>query len=129
MAGKCDLILFDLKTVEEDVAQKYFQRSVTHPLGLLRRLVKAKNDMVIRFAMIPGVNDSIASIESYCSVLAELCPHYPIELLPFHRLGSSKYHAVNRSYDFENTALLTKEQLDKAVTVFQNHNLSIKVLN
>lgn len=48
-----------------------------------------------RIPVIPGFNDSVSSAERMAEVLAGIAVKR-VDLLPFHRLGSSKYTALGK---------------------------------
>ncbi|HCL5272284.1 TPA: hypothetical protein N2G33_004588, partial [Salmonella enterica] len=46
-----------------------------------------------------------------------------VNLLPFHRLGSSKYGQLSREYEFAETASLTQQQLSAMKDHFETLNI------
>lgn len=66
--------------------------------------------IVIRVPVIPGRNDSDENIRATAKFVRE-CGLEVINLLPFHRLGESKYRQVGREYEFADQVALTEEDL------------------
>jgi pyruvate formate lyase activating enzyme len=62
---------------------------------------KRGGNLIVRVPIIPGINDSAEEITSIGRVVSDLKPTPPIELLPYHRLGVSKYRALGREYRLE----------------------------
>ena len=96
-----DLLLFDLKLLSPELHQR--MTGVTNALILqnLGRVVSNGVNLILRLPIIPGVNDSAGDMEAIGRIVSALRPVPPVELLPYHRLGVSKYRALGREYRLE----------------------------
>ena len=54
--------------------------------------------MVIRFPLIPDLNDTEENLKSLALFVRDLKSVSRIEIVPYHRLGCSKYEALGRPY-------------------------------
>lgn len=90
VAGRSDLVLFDIKLVDD--ARHRAQTGVGTSLILknLRALSESGKAIWIRAPLIPGVNDSPADLEALVEAVASLPNRHPIWILPYHRLGEGK---------------------------------------
>jgi pyruvate formate lyase activating enzyme len=87
-----DLLQFDLKHMDPARHQELTGQSNEMILGNLRKVlsVKASQDVIIRIPVVPGCNDSVESIRETARFVAGL-GFSQAELIPYHRLGVSKY--------------------------------------
>ena len=94
VARYCDRLLYDVKHMDDLMHKKYVGVSNERILKNLSRIA-AQVETVIRIPLIHGVNDGQANIQATAD-FAERSGITKIDLLPFHRLGESKYTAMQR---------------------------------
>ena len=86
-----DLFLYDLKHMDDKLHKKYTGVSNKLIIENLEWLSNRKRDIVIRFPVVPGYNDSEKNIDLMKSLLEKLYPDVKhIDLLPYHKMASSK---------------------------------------
>ncbi len=99
LAGYCDGIYFDIKSLNDAKHRRFTRRSnrlILANLLDLRRHFPAL-PIHVRTPLVPGFNDTwddIARIIDFILPLAEVS----YEILPYHRLGSDKYRLLGRQY-------------------------------
>lgn len=113
-----DTFYYDLKgATEEDYRDKTggsFQLTVTN----MTRLVTGGAEVIARIPIIPGYNDNPV----YCGRLNEILKKSGVKgvhLLPFHRLGSSKYDAIGTYYSYFDTSPPSKEKMNSLLEIFR----------
>lgn len=93
------LILFDIKSINAEKHKAF--TGVTNELILdnFQRMRENFPDLhiLVRIPLIPGLNDSEAEIGEILSFIKN-APKVTYELLPYHRMGQSKYEFLGRSY-------------------------------
>jgi pyruvate formate lyase activating enzyme len=78
--------------------------------------------LVVRVPLVPGFNDSAANLEATAELVAG--PGLSeVNLLPFHRLGSSKYEQLGLEYHYASRAAPSSEELLRAGQAFFRHGL------
>jgi glycyl-radical enzyme activating protein len=79
----------------------------------LRRLAESSLDcfVVVRIPLIPGYNDSEENLRATARFVRELGLEV-INILPFHRLGESKWRQVGKEYSFAETTSLERSDLE-----------------
>jgi pyruvate formate lyase activating enzyme len=104
-----DGYLFDFKTASYEKYKSIGgdMKTVTENI---RNLIRDGVNLHIRIPLIPDFNTDEDSINGICEKLTELGIK-AVELLPFHRLGTSKYKAMGQSYLYENVPPLTKDEI------------------
>jgi len=108
--------LYDFKTAD---AEKY--RAIGGDLTLvsenLSKLMADGESVRVRVPVIPGFNADEESVLGICRYLADMGVT-SVELLPFHRLGSSKYEAMGLEYSYRDTEPLTRDDVSRIADVF-----------
>jgi pyruvate formate lyase activating enzyme len=120
-----DLVLYDLKHINRE---KHIQfTGVPNDLIIhnLRRLDRVGSSYVVRVPVIPTINDAPDDIE----VLATLCRSLKhlqyIELLPYHRLGASKYQHLARSYSLSDLHPPQDKRINQISEALQSQGLTV----
>lgn len=104
-----DLFLFDLKHLDAEKLQKTTGAPLDLILENLKVLTsKRPEDVIIRVPVIPGFNeDAVEEIIRYARTLGVRAVH----LLPFHNLGKSKWHQLQKPYPYEAVPAMKAEAL------------------
>lgn len=115
-AGLLNWIFVDLKHM--DTAEHKRLTGVGNELihSNLRRLAESDLDcfVVVRIPLIPGYNDSEENLRDTARFVRELGLEV-INILPFHRLGESKWRQVGKEYTFAETKSLERHELEDFV--------------
>jgi pyruvate formate lyase activating enzyme len=128
LLSELDLIFFDLKHIDPGLHKQY--TGVTNELILdnLRKLSDVFSPLIVRIPVIPGFNDASETQKSIFSFLKnQLKRITTVELLPFHRLGSSKYKGLGREYPMENIVSLKKEDLKHLEKLGRDMGIPVRV--
>jgi len=97
VAERADLLLFDLKHLDDARHRQVTGSSNVQILDNLRALAARKANVIVRFPLIPGINDDpdhIARLGRFIHAIGLS----RIDVLPYHRAGSGKYPALGRDY-------------------------------
>jgi pyruvate formate lyase activating enzyme len=123
-----DLFLFDLKHIDD--AKHIELTGVSNRLILNNyiMLLESGKDLIVRFPVIPGHNDEpghLDSIKKYLSStktdsLRKIC------LLPYHKIGASKYKRFNMPYRMGNVESPSKERMKELKEFFSDIDVKIK---
>jgi len=96
-----DLFLFDLKHLDGRRHEELAGRGNRNILDNFRRLREAGKELVVRFPLLPGLNDDPGHLEAVGDFLAKQAPGIRLDVLPYHRLGNAKYAGLDRGYSLE----------------------------
>ena len=110
LAGKLDLLLFDMKHWD---SEKHRQGTGVDTGLILRNLKWALDtgqNVLVRIPVIPGFNDSLKDAKEFGRLLKSLHAK-KVQLLPFHQMGENKYRWLNKTYAYENVRPLHPEDL------------------
>lgn len=86
----------------------------------MKRLVAEGIKARARIPLIPGFNDSFEYSEKMCEVLKKTGLRN-VDLLPFHRLGSGKYKAMNLTYAYSDTEPLSFERAEEISQIYKKY--------
>ncbi len=114
-----DGYLFDFKTAD---GEKY--KSIGGNLDLVKsNIMSLMSDGIpfsIRIPLIPGFNTDTDSVRDMCKSLYEMGIK-SVDLIPYHRLGTSKYEAMGLLYSYKDTKPMTGEELRNIKTVYEEY--------
>jgi pyruvate formate lyase activating enzyme len=110
-----DHFLFDLKLMDSEAHKQHTGQANSKILRNAALLIEHEADVLFRQPLIPGVNDSIENIEATARFLTSLGRNAArLQILPFHRMGQSKYRALNMLYAMEGLGAAADEQVEAA---------------
>ena len=116
--------LIDLKANSEEDYKKLTGGSLKLVIENLKKTIKSGVDVLVRIPVIPNHNDSSEYLEK-CSELLADCGVKKVELLPFHRLGSGKYDALGKEYEYEKYIPYSKKDMEKFKELFYNKGVEV----
>lgn len=122
-----DLYLTDLKIVDE---QKHIEatgvsnKQILENLRLIGRTCPEK--MCLRVPIIPGYTDDGANIDAIGAFCAE--NHFPrVNILPYHKLGATKYERLGGVYPMPNVAPPSDERMQLFAELIRSHGVECRV--
>jgi len=121
-----DQILFDVKSLDSAVHQKYTGVGNELILENLARLAARSAPVTVRVPLIPAFNASEESIHAIGAFAREL-GYARLDLLPYHTYGRSKYAALAVPYPWQGYERLTERQVEALAAVLRDLGLSVTV--
>ena len=97
-----DLVLYDIKSIYDDLHQRVTGVSNQGILENFRNLADSGIEIQVRRPVIPGVNDTETEIDRLAAVLGKLDRKIEIALLPYHALSADKYTRLGRAGEVVN---------------------------
>jgi pyruvate formate lyase activating enzyme len=122
-----DLILFDLKHLDPARHQELTGAGNELVLENFRRLVAAGKEVVARFPVIPGINDGPVHLGQLGDFLKNCAPGLRLDLLPYHRLGNSKYGGLGRACLLDQVVPPSEEHLLAVKEFFEGRGLAARI--
>ena len=108
-----DHFLFDLKQMAPEAHRKHTGQSNSKILKNAALLIKHGANVLFRQPLIPGVNNSIENIKATARFLTNLGRSAArLEIMPFHRMGQSKYRALDMLYRMDGLGAADDEEVD-----------------
>jgi pyruvate formate lyase activating enzyme len=94
MLADTDLVLLDIKAWRPGTYRRVTGGQIGPTLRFARRLADLGRPVWVRFVLVPGVTDPESEVDGIASFLATLPNVEHVDVLPFHRLGASKYQRL-----------------------------------
>ena len=108
-----DLMICDVKTVDDEAHRKATGRSNALILENVRRIAESGAPLLLRTPIIPEFNDGDADIAAIAEFIATLRHRPSWELLPFRDLCKSKYESLNRPFGADKLETPKNHRMDR----------------
>lgn len=122
-----DYFFYDLKTIDADVHKQLTNVSSELILDNYTKLVQAGVDITVRIPIIPSLNDTDKNIENTIRFLEKVNPGCHVSLLPYHRLGTTKYDKLNMDYQLNDIEPPSAETMQALADRFTAHGFYITI--
>jgi pyruvate formate lyase activating enzyme len=122
----CDLLLFDLKIMDNDKHKRLTGVANHLILDNLQKLSRASRSLAIRIPLVPGCNDSPRDLAQLADFCASLPKRHPVHLLPYHRGYVSKLKRLGLPAPLEDTRPPTAPAVQKIKDIFSKRKLTVK---
>ncbi|WP_017756215.1 pyruvate formate-lyase-activating protein [Calidifontibacillus oryziterrae] len=118
-----DLVLLDLKHIDEKKHQKLTGKSNKHILQFAKFLSDLKIPVWIRHVLVPGVTNDEKDLERLGEFIHTLNNVEKIEILPYHKLGVYKWNALGIKYPLENVEPPSEAEVEWAYQILTTKTL------
>ena len=123
-----DLFLFDLKLINQEKHQKFTGVSNKLILENLKRLSDSGWKTIVRFPLVPGVNDEEGDIRQMGEFVSSVGGRKEVNILPYHRGGVEKSRRLNRSeVQFYKNSPPSAETLSRVERELKSFGLKVRV--
>jgi pyruvate formate lyase activating enzyme len=126
VAEVCDLFLFDIKHLDSEKHARFTGVDTRLIQENFERLCSSHSNVTIRIPLIPGFNNDKDTLEG----IADFALHHRIpavHLLPYHRLGRSKYERLSMPYKAEDFPLLSDGEIEEARKVMEEKGVRVSL--
>ena len=123
-----DFILYDIKHINPLRHRQLTGVSNKRTLENARKIAGRGLPISIRYTVIPGFNDDPQDREALFRFIETLPGVKHIDLLPYHRLGESKYTMLGRDYALRQVKTLARQDLEGWVQGAQQRNLEVHII-
>jgi pyruvate formate lyase activating enzyme len=111
IAQVTDLFLYDLKLADNAAHKKYTGADNNIIKSNAMFLAGTGAEILFRLPLVPGVNDTEANIRDTAAFIKGLGGAYGLQLMPYHRMGQTKYAALGREYACADMQAMTEEEI------------------
>ncbi|MBC7960828.1 MAG: pyruvate formate lyase-activating protein [Vallitaleaceae bacterium] len=117
-----DLVLLDVKNYDPKQYEFITGVSLDPTIKFLDYLKEIGKDTWIRYVLVPGLTDDLATIEDLADYLGDFNNVSKIEVLPFHKMGEYKWEALNIPYSLKDTKEPTQKLIDEVTALFSKYH-------
>lgn len=107
-----DLILYDLKGIDDEKHRNNTGVSNERILSNLSLLMDLERNVIVRIPVIPRHNATVEELQATIDFAVSLGIR-KIEMLPYHRMGESKYSRLERNYEWHGVPTLTGAEIEE----------------
>lgn len=120
-----DFAFIDVKHMDPEQHKKGTRVSNAQTLKNIRALASSgwPGRLVLRIPVIPGFNDSMENMAATADFMKEVGLN-EINLLPFHRMGDSKYVQLGKVYDYTDVEAMPLEHLVPRQKLFMDRGIA-----
>ena len=126
VSALANLVLFDLKAMDSQVHANFTGVPNETILENLRTLAKSGKAVIVRFPLIPGVNDSPEEFLAVASLMRS-CGLSRLDVLPYHRIGADKHARLGGDRRAGVFTPPPSERVSEVAQVFQNEGLNVRI--
>ena len=126
ISALASLVLFDLKAMDSETHERFTGVPNEVILGNLRVLAQSGKPVIVRFPLIPGVNDSLRELSTLSSFVRG-CGLSRLDLLPYHRIGADKYARLNGSARASVFVAPPTESINGVAGVLRREGLDVRI--
>ena len=117
-----DLVMLDIKAFNPDVYKKLTGAELAPTLRFAEHLSAIGKPTWLRYVLVPGWTDDLASIAELAAYAAKLKME-KVEVLPFHKMGESKWEAMGLPYTLKETEPPSPDLIAQVKEIFVSHGL------
>jgi pyruvate formate lyase activating enzyme len=121
-----DLFYYDLKLMDDEKHRHFTGMGNSVVLQNLKLLAERKKAVVVRVPVIPGVNDDRANMDEVVGFLRPLGLR-EVDLLPYHRFGSEKYHRLHLPYEMEGVVPPSDTEMEALAQRLRRDGFTVRV--
>lgn len=121
-----DLILLDIKSLDESEAKEITGLSNKGTMGMLNYCEETGKKIWIRHVLLPNYTLDFKKLEKLAEFLKKYSCIENVQLLPFHKMGEFKWESLKKEYTLKDLNEPKKEDVEKAKKIFADAGFSLK---
>lgn len=126
IAGMAEVVLYDIKVISP-AKHLHFTGAPNAPiLHNLRLLVDRGISLILRYPLVPGYNDEDEDVRDLGRLAADLRIEQ-IHVLPYHKLGISKYAQLGRPYSLKNVDVPSAAALSRVREALEEKGVRVQI--
>ena len=116
-----DTFYFDLKLMDSEMHREYTGQGNEQILSNARFLAEKGADILFRQPLIPGVNSPEENVKATAAFIRSLGREdLALQLIPYHRMGTSKYAALDIPYTLEDMKPMAAEEVEAVRALYES---------
>jgi pyruvate formate lyase activating enzyme len=122
-----DVFLFDLKHMDANKHKKMIGVSNETILRNFEKLIANDKKVIVRIPIITTYNDDETSVNAFIDYLKDIAPSSRVDLLPYHRLGLSKYKSINVDYELRGLLPPSEQKMKEIKDKFATNGFNVSI--
>jgi pyruvate formate lyase activating enzyme len=125
VTDKTDLVMFDIKAVDSSLHREITGIDNEDILKNARSILESGKEVLVRFPLIPTVNDSEDNIRAIGEFVEEAREGTPLEVLRYHKMGVGIYEELGRPYFIPEAEPPTDGEFLRAKEILRNYKIKV----
>ncbi len=121
-----DLVLLDIKCIDHEIHKELTGQPLQPTLDFAEYLSDNNIPMWVRYVLVPNLTDEDELIKKHADYLSKLSNVEKVEVLPFHKLGESKYEQLGIEFKLKNYDPPTEERVENAKNIYKSKGIKVK---
>ncbi len=126
-AAKADLVLFDIKIMEDPDHLAFTGKPGGRILENLKKLSHLKVNLKLRFPLIPTMTDTRENLCKMIEFLTKETVYRDIHILPFHTIGEGKYEFLKMKNELKGISPPTDERVEEVRQMFASAGFNTRI--
>lgn len=122
-----DLVLYDIKHMDDEMHRIHTGASNVLVLENLKKVGRSGAPIEIRMPIVPGINDAEEEILLAARFLTGIRSIRRVQLLPYHKLGQSKYRRLGKEYKLPEQKPPGRDQMEEIAAWIRPFGLEVEV--
>ena len=120
VCSKTDLLLFDLKSMDDAKHTQYTGISNRRILENLEIALGSQTKTIVRIPLVPSFNDKEEEMRAMLDFLAGFKTLEQVDILPYHRYANHKYNRIQADNRMESFKTPSKRQIEDTRRIFES---------
>jgi pyruvate formate lyase activating enzyme len=122
-----DVFLYDLKVADAGRHLRFTGLPLEPIVRNLEALGAVHRDIWLRVPIVPGFTDDEDALERTARIAEAVPGVRRVHLLPYHRIGASKFARLGRPYALEHVEPPSPERMAALARIFESHHLDTRI--
>lgn len=122
-----NLVLYDIKQMDSDEHRRLTGVPNELILENLQRIVSLGLPVRVRLPLVPGCNDSPENVRATAAFVSSLPNVQAFDILPYHRLGESKWRQLDRPYELHGVQPPSREHVYELADIARAYDIEVNV--
>jgi len=123
-----DLVLYDLKCMDNTDSIVALGQQNDLMLQNAEYVMKSDVPVIIRIPLIPGITEKTENLQKIAEFIKRVNPSTPVNVMPYHRLGISKFRMMDRDYELSELEQVPKERIAQIADIFDSFKLECEIV-
>lgn len=123
VAEYTDLFLYDIKHLDNSLHKEYTGRGNALILKNLSLLVDMNKEIILRFPLIEGMNDSMEHLKKLKNLIKSFNKKIELNILPYHSLGKEKYNNLGITNTLYTMPNMERCKAEKVAEYFKKNDI------
>lgn len=123
-----DLVLLDIKSGLPETFKTTTGVDLAPTIAFANRLKEMNKPVWVRFVLVPGLTDAPENVKALGEIIAALPNVKRVEVLPFHKMGETKWREMNRDYKLYETPEPTPALIAKTLNTLRTAGVADPLL-